>query len=573
MFLLVGLLQWSITSLWFTTTSVQDHTKQEYAGSTFVETEKDRSSNDKKKLEVRTGLHIHESTLVSQWKRFALAATNLVPVTRINCGGGLKNYVDMAGNIWVSDQNLGYNMTGSTRSYANNTIYNATIDSHLYLTERTGVALHYKIPVPTFSSMYIVQLHFAELFWKQPLKRIFNISIESALVLFDYDIFVISGGWYHSSVLEFTTKVTLDGVLNIKMNRSIDRAKISAIEVFQIKPSIVPSTLRTFKPRKPQTTSFAQRLQQTGKWTEISKNAAIRQRHEACFVMVGNRAYLIGGRGKFEVNIYNPETNTWKNGTKPPVLLHHMQCVSVDEKIWIVSAWTGYYPAETNAEYIYIYDPRFDTWFTKPALPEHRRRGSAAVIFVEHLRRIYVSHGNRGGHETSTYTNATTLSWLDYYDINNEKWVTNLPNGMYPRDHTGGALVENGYRFCVSGGRDGGTIGWPTVPQTECYNLVTNKWEQEVNIPQVRAGSAYADTFCDGQKYLFVAGGEGSGRAWNLFDMFDGTKWYRLANLTIGRHGTGLAVDCSRRSVYIASGSAGEGGGPEIRSVEVFTWN
>lgn len=122
-------------------------------------------------------------------------------------------------------------------------------------------------------------------------------------------------------------------------------------------------------------------------------------------------------------------------------------------------------------------------------------------------------------------------------------------------------------KICVAGGRIGGDQGWPEVSATDCYDLSTNKWTEEAGIPDPRAGSAYG-TSCDGK--LLIAGGEGSGKAWDNFDVFDGTSWTKLDNLNIGRHGTGLAVNCACNQIYIASGAASQGGGPEIRSVETF---
>ena len=217
-----------------------------------------------------------------------------------------------------------------------------------------------------------------------------------------------------------------------------------------------------------------------------------------------------------------------------------------------------------------IYNIRNDTWTTRDGLPESRRRGGAAAVLVG--RKIYVSHGNRGGHETGNFS--TSYGWLDYYHIDTNTWVTNLPDAPNPRDHTGGGYINNRY-ICVAGGRDGGSVGFfdLVVLPTDCYDLQTNTWSVEANIPQGRAGSAYGTT-CDG-KYLIVAGGEGFRRAWDNVDAFDGTSWISWDNLNIGRHGSGLAVDCTNNSpckhqVHIASGSAGQGGGKEMTSVETY---
>jgi hypothetical protein len=111
-------------------------------------------------------------------------------------------------------------------------------------------------------------------------------------------------------------------------------------------PSSYPSSYPSMEPTLPTFT--------TARWIEVNPNAPINARHEACFVMVGRKAYLLLGRGKQAVNIYDPVTRTWTNGTAPPIQIHHTQCVAVNNSIWIVSSWTGGYPMEKNTDKIYV---------------------------------------------------------------------------------------------------------------------------------------------------------------------------------------------------------------------------
>jgi hypothetical protein len=76
---------------------------------------------------------------------------------------------------------------------------------------------------------------------------------------------------------------------------------------------------------------------------------------------------------------------------------------------------------------------------------------------------------------------------------------------------------------------------------------------------------------------MIVAGGEGFGKAWNNVDVCNGLLWHSWDSLQVGRHGTGLSIDCSateyRDHIYIASGAASQGGGFEVRSTEVYLPN
>lgn len=93
----------------------------------------------------------------------------------------------------------------------------------------------------------------------------------------------------------------------------------------------------------------------SGNWRVLDNDAPITARHEACFVWVGEKAYLIGGRRMPTTDIYDPATNTWSNaGALPPKPLHHMQCVVVQNEIWIVSAWTGSYPRDKTLDEMYV---------------------------------------------------------------------------------------------------------------------------------------------------------------------------------------------------------------------------
>ena len=300
-------------------------------------------------------------------------------------------------------------------------------------------------------------------------------------------------------------------------------------------------------------------------WELLSTTGRLRKRHEACFVMVNEMGYLLGGRGIQNVSKFDPILKRWSDGAAPPIELHHMQCVVVDDSIFIVSSWTGSFPNEENTADIFIYNTTGNTWSSRHGLPEERRRGGAAAVLVERdgKREVYVSHGNRGGHGN----HAIALGWLDKYDVDLDQWTTHLTDAPNPRDHTGGGLVQNGELLCVAGGRDTGraNIFNSVVYPTDCYDLKAEEWTVETSILTGRAGSAYGTT-CDGK--LMVAGGEGFGMAFRDVEVFDGVSWKSVDGLKRKRHGTGLAISCTRNEIYIASGSGKQGGSPELRSVE-----
>lgn len=304
-------------------------------------------------------------------------------------------------------------------------------------------------------------------------------------------------------------------------------------------------------------------------WEIITTNGDPVARHESCFVKGDDgKGYLIGGRGIKPVSIFDAKNKSWTQRPGPSVEIHHMQCVAYDNKIWIGSSWTRGFPNEENSEHMYVYDIVADSWSTRPGLPEERRRGGAA--FVLNNGKMWLAMGNRGGHGG----HATTLGWLDMFDPQADggkgAWsTTSYPDAPDPRDHTAGGIVDG--KFCVAGGRDGGSSEFSKKPilPVNCFDFAKGSWERGAPISTGRAGAA-AGTTCDGE--LMIVGGEGFGEAFKDVSLYNGKTWREGPPLVQGRHGSGLLVsdECSCGSIYIASGSGAEGGGPELLSTERY---
>lgn len=303
-----------------------------------------------------------------------------------------------------------------------------------------------------------------------------------------------------------------------------------------------------------------------GKWEYVTGiTGSLKPRHEACFVFVNGKGYLIGGRGQHDpVDVFDPMTKTWTQRAGYGEKIHHMQCVAHDGKVWIPSSWTDNYPYEKNHNQIIIYDTVQDNWSTLPGMREDRLRGGAASVL--HDGKIYVVGGNRGGHGA----HAETLGYMDYYDLSSEQWVMELPELPEPRDHVGGAMVNG--RLCIAGGRNSGVSNFfnAAVASVWCFDFGEMIWDRGDDLEVPRAGAATA-TVCDGR--LMIAGGEtGRTTAWERVDLFDGNNWTRAPDLRRGRHGSGLGVsDCSCGQVFVSSGSGNKGGSPELNSTEVYT--
>lgn len=307
-----------------------------------------------------------------------------------------------------------------------------------------------------------------------------------------------------------------------------------------------------------------------GEWRTITDElrGTPTPRHEACFVMMGGRGYLIGGRGTRAVERFDPATGSWEAVAPMPTQMHHMQCVPHEGLIYVPTSWYGGSPSESVNALMWVFHTSNNTWSSLPGLPEARRRGAAASVLFQN--KIWVIAGNRGGHGPPSQS----LGWMDYYDLRTRRWRTSglasLPAG-HERDHAGAAVVKG--RICIAGGRNGGMPNpfAAVVPSTLCYDVRRNSWvDMGAPLPFPRAGAATART-CAGA--LILAGGEARfSRAFDSVHVFNGVSWASLPPLNRARHGTGLAVaNCnSCNHIFIASGSGARGGRPELESTELY---
>jgi Malectin domain len=155
------------------------------------------------------------------------AAQTQQPI-RVNCGG--PSYTDTNGNVWQAD--TGYN--GGTAS-TNTATTAGTSDPTLYRSNRytpNSTPLIYKFPVT--NGAYRVNLLFAEnySFLQVVGRRVFNVQLNGALVLRNFDIFATVGA--NTAVVEsFNTTVT-NGQIVIEFDKLVENPKINAIEILPL---------------------------------------------------------------------------------------------------------------------------------------------------------------------------------------------------------------------------------------------------------------------------------------------------------------------------------------------------
>lgn len=309
------------------------------------------------------------------------------------------------------------------------------------------------------------------------------------------------------------------------------------------------------------TGAFAQYENYT--WKILETNGNYIPREECDFVLVKDKFYLIGGRGINDVNIFDPETNTWTSGAKPPVELNHFQAVVYKDEIYLLGAMTGRYPHEQPVANIYIYSPKTDTWRIGDEIPADRRRGSGGVVVYKD--KFYMVTGILDGHWTGNVT------WFDEYDPKTGKW-TKLADAPLARDHVRAAVIKD--KLYLIGGMQFNTMERKglanLIDGVDVYDFKKRQWSTaSAKLPTLRAGN----TLIAIKNELFVIAGESAKQrvAHNEVEVYNVTtnSFRTLAPLVEGRHAAGAVF--YKDKIYTVAGVGNAGGSPLLKSIEVFS--
>jgi hypothetical protein len=154
---------------------------------------------------------------------FASSGGTGTPVIQIDCGGA-------ASGTWVADTDF----TGGTAVTTTNTITTTGVTNPapqaVYQSNRYN-APTYTIGGLTAGTSYTVRLHFAETYWTAAGQREFNVSINGAQVLTNFDIFATAGGENIATVKQFTATANSSGQIVITSTSVVDNAQFNGIEV------------------------------------------------------------------------------------------------------------------------------------------------------------------------------------------------------------------------------------------------------------------------------------------------------------------------------------------------------
>jgi hypothetical protein len=166
-------------------------------------------------------------------KLSALEVRPLESVYQLNSGGPSLN---TGLGLFAADD---YFSPAPGTTYSTSVRIAGTPDDALYQTERYGSTGQLRYALPVTNGTYQVVLHFAEIYWTGPGQRVFDVSLEGARVLDNYDIFVKAGA--NTAITETFTVTVTDGILNLDMSSlpqdgGVDYPKLSALQILPPSP-------------------------------------------------------------------------------------------------------------------------------------------------------------------------------------------------------------------------------------------------------------------------------------------------------------------------------------------------
>jgi hypothetical protein len=135
-----------------------------------------------------------------------------------------------ASGTFAADADVAGGLTYSTGASINTSGVTDAAPQAVYQSVRFG-NFTYTIPGLVPGASYTVRLLFAEFVWSSPGQRLFNVALNGAPVLTNFDIVATAGGPYRAVVEQFTAVADAQGRITIQYTGVRDNALSSGIEV------------------------------------------------------------------------------------------------------------------------------------------------------------------------------------------------------------------------------------------------------------------------------------------------------------------------------------------------------
>jgi len=217
--------------------------------------------------------------------------------------------------------------------------------------------------------------------------------------------------------------------------------------------------------------------------------------------VIKSKLYLFGGLNGTggQVQIYDPQTNTWTLGTPMPWAGGSVSTAYIGGKVYVAGGIVG----STTVNNAAVYDPVADAWTSLPPMPVGRNHAAAGTDG----NRFYIFGGRDGGNVPAVGYNDVQI----YDPVSNTwQWSGDGTSGLAPLPQPRGGMgkaVYYGYEFYVMGGettsQGTGQVAGNVYNRVDVYNPVTNTWRLETPIITARHG--ISPFSADGK--IWVAGG------------------------------------------------------------------
>lgn len=253
----------------------------------------------------------------------------------------------------------------------------------------------------------------------------------------------------------------------------------------------------------------------------------------------GERIIAVGGlddtgAAMSNVDVYDPQTDTWSQGPDLPVALHHTAVAALDERVYVVGGYSirgGSWAAEAA---VWSLGAGEDEWREEP--PLDTARGALAVA----------STGGRLVAVGGVAPDGTVLATTEVLELGAAGWVPGPGLGT-AREHLAATAVD--HEVYALAGRAGGFA----TNRDSVEVLRDDAWYDAGTLNHARGGIGAATV----HGVPCVAGGEeDAGTIGSVECLFDGA-WEIVAELEVPRHG--LLVAGFDGWLHII------GGGPEPR--------
>jgi len=301
----------------------------------------------------------------------------------------------------------------------------------------------------------------------------------------------------------------------------------------------------------------------SGKWQVLQTKNKATERSECGMAACNGKLYLVGGEGSSSVEALDLSTLTWSKKASAPVVMHHFQAVSYQNKIYVPEAFSiGGFPDQIPMSNIYIYDTEKDQWEKGAELVLERRRGGAGA--AAYHGKIYLVAGIQHGHSSGT------TNMFDVYDPKTNQWEK-LPDAPHIRDHCSAAVIND--KLYVAGGRNTSyhepdnfmAFFSKTVLDVDCYDFKSGQWTSlSARLPLGSGGGALVNL----NGILYYMGGERATKAESnaprkntyFLDPSTANNWAETESLEYARNGMAAAV--LNNKIYVFGGAGGGPRGP-----------